>query len=359
VEQGALDQLLAQVAAGRMTARQLIAYPSFLKSAGINDLLRQLAELETERTKLLERRLETDDQVIAITKSIAGLESQLVPLATAYAGALQRQRGAISAQLATVSGKLSQFPGGAETSSRLLREAVRLNQLSLGLQAQLVQARLSAISEGGDVRALDRAIPPRDPAFPNPALTAALGLGTGLMFGLVAALVAGSHGKYVQGTGAIERLVGAPAVRLTPGVPLLMSDDDSSRTLLLIPIDDRAATEDVAARLAEHARARGARALVIDLSRPVLSGIDIDGPGKRIDDAEVAATFVIVRLASLSSESAAVALRPTRPVLLVASGNRVNRRALTSALDVLRRLNVPCLGVVLADPQVSASLVAG
>lgn len=346
VEQGALDQLLAQVRAGRMTARQLVAYPSFLKSPGINDLLRQLAELETERTKLLDRRLETDDEVVALTRSIANIEGQLVPLATAYSGALQRQRADLSAQAGAITDRLSAFPGAAQSSARLNREVLRLNQLSIGLQAQLVQARLSAISEGGDVRALDRAAPPKKVSFPDPVLTAGLGLGAGLLFGLAAALIMGAHGRYLDGPGAIERVVGIPAIRFFPGTPLLMSGRQSTRTLLLIPIEARTSTELVAARLADTALARGDTVTVLDFSQPTGHGA---GLATLIADAENSAAFVVVRLPGMSSESTAALLSHSRSVLLVAPAGRIARRTLTNAVELLRRLEVPCAGVVLAE----------
>ena len=346
-EQGALQQLLAQVASGRMTARQLLAYPSFLKSAGLNDMLRQLSELETERSKLLERRLETDDQVVALTRSITNIEGQMVPLASSYAGALQRQRQEVAGQLGRITGTLASFPREAQSSARLVREVLRLNQLALALQSQLVQARLSAISEGGDVRALDRATPPREPAFPAPKLTTALGIGVGLLVGLVAALIAGSHGKYLDGPVAVERLLGVPAVRFIPGVPLLMTGRETSRTIVLVPVDERAWTGSVAARLSDTARARGDEATIVDLSG--------DGDGtlstanERIETAERTHAFVVVRTPGLTLDPTAAVLSQSRPVLLVAHAERVNRRALTAAADTLRRLNIPCAGVVLTE----------
>ena len=349
VEEGALDQLLAQVAAGHMSARQLVAFPSFLKSPGINDLLRQSSELETARTKLLERRLETDDEVVALSRSIASLEGQLVPLARAYAGALHQQRSALTSQIARVTTRLVAFPGGAQEAGRATRELLRLTQLSLALQSQLVQARLAAISEGGDVRPLDKAVPPKEPAFPEPRLTAALGLGVGLLLGLVAAIISGSHGRYLEDAGAIERMLGIPAVRYLPGFPLLMTGREAERTLLLIPVEAGMSTEQVATRLAETALARGGNAMVVDLSAhgPAAAG----GTNARtvITRAEENASFVVVRLPGISAEATAAVLSHSRPVLLVAPSVRVDRRALSEIVDTLRRLDVPCAGVVLAE----------
>ena len=61
--------------------------------------------------------------------------------------------------------------------------------------------------------------------------------------------------------------------------------------------------------------------------------------------------LVIVRLPGLTADATAAALSDSRAVLLVAPARRANRRELVSALDTLRRLDVPCAGVVLSDAE--------
>jgi uncharacterized protein involved in exopolysaccharide biosynthesis len=351
VEQGALDQMLAQVAAGHMTKRQLAAFPAFLKSGGINDLLSRISELETQRTKLLETRLETDRDVVALDKSISDLESQLVPLGKAYSGALQRQRSEIEGQLGSMSAQLEQFPGEAQTSGRLVREVKRLGLTYAALQTQLVEARLSAIAEGGDIRALDVATVPKKVAFPNPVLTTAAGLGAGLIVGLLLALVAGSHGRYIEGPAAIERAAGVPALRFDPRTPLLMSGRSAIRTVLLIPVEQGVGTLRVAERLANTALARGQSATILDLTAPTADLPTGAGVGGLISRLEQEHSLVVVRLPGMSADSTAAALSDDRPVLLVAPARRVSRRNLTGAMDTLRRLDVPCAGVVLSETE--------
>src|SRR6185437_6180949 len=70
IERGAMDSLLAQVRRGAMGPRQIAAYPAFIKSPAITQLLAQLSELDAERLKLLATRTEQDPQVISLTKSI-------------------------------------------------------------------------------------------------------------------------------------------------------------------------------------------------------------------------------------------------------------------------------------------------
>lgn len=358
VEQGALDQMLAQVAAGHMSKRQLAAFPSFLKSPGINDLLSKISELETQRTKLLETRLETDQQVVGLTQSISNLESQLVPLGRAYSGALQKQRMEIEGQLGTMAAQLDQFPGEAQTSGRLVREVKRLGLTYAALQTQLVESRLSAIAEGGDIRALDEATVPKRVAFPNPVITTAAGLGAGLVVGLLLALVAGSHGRYLEGPAAIERAAGVPALRFDPRTPLLMSGRAAIRTVLLIPVEQGVGTLRVAERLADTALARGQSATILDLTAPAAAAPVGASVGDLIARLEQEHSLVVVRLPGMTADSTAAALSDDRPVLLVAPSRRVSRRDLTGAMETLRRLDVPCAGVVLSESE-SRELAAG
>ena len=351
VEAVALDQLLGQIAAGSMSARQLVGFPSFLKSPGINNLLQQLSLMETERTRMLERRLERDPEVVALSRSIADVEGQLLPLARSYQTSLRRQRSEIGGQLAVMDAKLGSFPGNAEEGGRLLREVKRLGATQTALQTQLVQARLNTVAEGGDVRGLDAARVPKRVIFPEPVLTSGVGLGAGFLVGILLALVGGSHGRYLEGPHAIERALGVPALQFDERTPLLMSGRSNLRTVLLIPLEPGVDTARVAERLVETALARGDRATILDLtaSSPVAPlGASIGGMMARMEQEH---GLVIARLPSLSAGSTAAVLSESRPVLLVAPSRRINRRELASALDTLRRLDVPCAGVVLSDGE--------
>ena len=59
--------------------------------------------------------------------------------------------------------------------------------------------------------------------------------------------------------------------------------------------------------------------------------------------------MVIACLPELSSDATLAALKETRPVVLVAAPGPVDRTQLAHAVDTLRRLQVPCAGVVISD----------
>ena len=356
VQSVALDQLLDRIASGTMSARQLVGFPAFLQSGGVNSLLQQLSNLETERTRLLERRLETDPEVVALSRSIKDVEGQLLPLATSYQSSLRRQRAQINSQLAVVDARLGSFPGAAEEGSRLIREVKRLGTTQTALQTELVQARLNTVTEGGDVRGLDAAIIPKKVVFPEPWLTSGAGLAAGLVVGIVLALVGGAHSRYLDDQYAIERALGVPALRFDARTPLLMSGRASLRTVLLIPVEPRVDTARVAERLVETALARGESATVLDLTAPNPVTQLGNSVGAMLGRLEQEHALVIARLPGLTAESTAAVLSESRPVLLVAPSRRIDRRELAGALDTLRRLEIPCAGVVLSDGEPHVAL---
>jgi Mrp family chromosome partitioning ATPase len=61
--------------------------------------------------------------------------------------------------------------------------------------------------------------------------------------------------------------------------------------------------------------------------------------------------MTVVQLPALTSDATIAALREDRPVLLVAAPGPVDRSRLAAAVDTLRRLHVPCAGIVMSDGE--------
>jgi hypothetical protein len=181
---------------------------------------------------------------------------------------------------------------------------------------------------------------------------------------MVAALMVGALGRWVQDPREVERTTGVPALRFDPSVPLLMNGA-ASRTVLVVPLDQRARIDAVIQRLAQTAESRSIRATVLDLSDyqsaaaamvPRISAgtidsigpFDVNGTISRLEDEF---GMVIVRLPGLVTDAAAAVLTGSRPVLLVAPQRRIDREKLVGAVQLLRRLDVPCAGVVLSSSE--------
>ena len=353
VDEGTMRQLLAQAERGQLTSRDLAAYPSFLSGTSAGVLTAQLTELEIKRIALLERRTENDPEIVAIDKTMRAIEDNIVGMARSYYQSVSQQRVQLQQRLDSLQQAILAIPAAAERGGRMKRDVLRLSQIYTALQAQLVEAQLGAISEGGLLRQIDVALPQRAPSFPQPFLTMGIGTAGGLLCGMVAALFLGWFGRWLRDPSEVERAVGVLAQRYEAEAPLLMGGNNGARTILLVPLGERAPVAAVAERLARTARHRALQTVVMDFtgaseSAPATTPVNGDA-GAVIDRMERENAAVIVQLPALASEAAVAALSETRPVLFVAPPGPVDRNRLSTAVGTLRRLNIPCAGVIMHD----------
>jgi tyrosine-protein kinase Etk/Wzc len=183
-----LDSLVYAVRDQHVDARLLAGFPDLLRSPALNDLISQIAKVETDRTILLASRTATSPQAVALALARDSLSAQLLPIATAYRQSLARQRQSVERDLAVLQSQISRLPGEAAALVKEQAEVTRLSQLNAGMGAQVLEARLAALAEGGDVRLIDPAVMPRRVSFPRPLPTIAVCLAAGLLVGGVVAL---------------------------------------------------------------------------------------------------------------------------------------------------------------------------
>lgn len=183
----ALDSLIVAAQSGRMDPRWLAGFPDLLRSPALNDLISQVARVETERTILLGRVPATSPQAVALAAARDSLAAQVLPIASAYRSSLQRQRLSGARDLSALKAGMARLPGHAAEYAKEQAEVTRLAAMNAGMGAQVLEARLAALAEGGDVRIIDPAVPPRRVTFPRPLPTLALGIIGGLALGLAGA----------------------------------------------------------------------------------------------------------------------------------------------------------------------------
>jgi tyrosine-protein kinase Etk/Wzc len=207
----ALDSLIGSVQAKHMDARWLAGFPELLRSPALNELISEIAHVETERTVLLGRAAETAPSVVALGSARDSLVAQVLPLVTAYRVSINRQLASVTSDLAKLDAQISRLPAQAAAVGKEQAEVSRLAAMNTGMGAQVLEARLAAMAEGGDVRVIDEAVAPRRVTFPRPLPTLAIGLLAGFLLGIGAALFGG----------------GAPTIVSTP-----ISSDSANRLRL-------------------------------------------------------------------------------------------------------------------------------
>ena len=183
--QRALDSLVNLVTSGRADPRALAGFPDLLRSVAVNDLVASIAQVETQRTILLGRVAAGAPQVTALARARDSLTAQLIPLANAYRQSLAHQRASLQGVADSLEGELVRLPGREASVAKQQADVTQLAQLDAGMGAQVLQARLAAMIEGGDVRLVDSAAVPRRVSFPRPVPTWLIGLFGGLLLGLI------------------------------------------------------------------------------------------------------------------------------------------------------------------------------
>jgi uncharacterized protein involved in exopolysaccharide biosynthesis len=397
VEARAFREVLNQAASGGLSARDLAAYPTFLVNPAINEILARLTTLEAERTQLLDRRTEQDADVQIIGRQIRQLEDQLITVSTAYLGGLGRREAELRGELGRYSSVLAALPEQAEANYRAQREVRRLSETLVALESELVRARLAALAEGGDVRPIDRAIPPNQAAFPQPFLTVLIGLAGGLFVGLGGAFGSSYLGSRVREPFHAELAAGVPVVSFDAEAPLLLRRTESQLALLLLPVGLGVKGGAVARRIAATAALQGSRVVLADFQdpRPAFEAPrPVDDPGssepggsvvrnqeqaissalrreERTDggayfvyrasanggsdigvhaavlELETRFSLVVVALPGIASSAAAALLGEGRTAVLVARAGRTRRAELRETVATLERIGINTAGVVL------------
>jgi uncharacterized protein involved in exopolysaccharide biosynthesis len=341
VELGALDALFSGGTRAVGTS-ELAAYPTFFQNAAINNLLNRILELRARRVELLDRRMEADPDVLVVDANLAAAEAELSRLSTSYRDGLEKQRRELAAALVPYREVIGGIPERLQEQFRLQRETRRLSETLLLIQGQLVQSRLAAIGEGGEVRAIETALPPEDPTWPKPAMFLLLGVVLGGVAGTVAATVRGYTDPVIHGEDDARSAVELPATECRPGDPLLVGGLNGCRVIVVIAASDdpRPATVAAAAILA-GARALGRDAVLADLST---GGLE-EGAG-RLPALQARHELVVVVAPSISRPEALAVTGERRRVLIVAEAGRTRSDELRHAAALLRRVDAPAAGVL-------------
>ncbi len=239
VEARALDNVLQRVAGGEAVSQaDLLAFPTFLESDAINQILVRLTNLRDQRARLLERRTPVDPDVLLLDRAIRTQETELMELAQSYRDGLEESLGQIEDRLTVYRSEMSERPY-VETESLLLENRLEVSGATfVAVQTQVVRSRLESLSEGAELRQVDRAVAPTRARFPRPRLTYAIGFAAGSVAGLVAALLGGAVTSLITDPKQVRARLALPVLDPGTEMPLPRGLVEGGWTLVPVPGSD-------------------------------------------------------------------------------------------------------------------------
>lgn len=225
-ERAALGKLLAEVDAKAARQgpeegtpyRELLAFPSLLRSQIAAGLLQSLSEVEQQRAVLLARRTTNDPDVQVLTARVKELETQLRSVVVTYLQGLGNQVATIDGTLEQFGQQLGGLPQRELEVARLARKPKVLDEISTLLERRLKEAEIAQAAGDPSVQVLDPAVPPNGPYKPNRTTNLLAGLLGGLLLGGVAAFLREYRDRTVHTRREIEIATGLPVLGLIPTI---------------------------------------------------------------------------------------------------------------------------------------------
>jgi succinoglycan biosynthesis transport protein ExoP len=226
-EHAVLTRLLDEADAKARTAkpgdaspyRELLAYPTLMRSGAANDLLSALSRKEEERSALGTQRTPDDPDLKPITERIQSLQQQIRGVVVSYLDGLSRQLTELDATQQRFGRDLSQIPQTELGLARLERQPKVLQDIYEMLQTRLKESEIAAASEDPSVRRVDPAIPQWKPIRPRPAQNLFGGASLGLVLGVAVALLREARDKSVRSRADVVDATGLPVLGLIPQIP--------------------------------------------------------------------------------------------------------------------------------------------
>lgn len=199
--------------------RQLLAFPTLLRSQAAGDIVQSLAATDHDRAVLLERRTPQDPDVRALTDRIHQLEAQLRSVVGSYLQGLTNQIATLDTGLAQFKGKLAAVPARELEIARLERKSKILEGIYTLLQTRLKEAEIGQAAQDLSVTLVDSATAPQYPIRPRRALNLVAGLIGGLLLGFVTAFIREARDKAVHTRADVQTATGLPVLGLIPRIP--------------------------------------------------------------------------------------------------------------------------------------------
>jgi len=194
----AINRLLAKPDSG-VAVDALAMIASVQKSTELSQALRDLTAREAELRALRARYTDATPNVRRLAGEVAALEHRTIPaMAAALTQELAVRAGELEHLVDSAAGGMRRVPPLAVEETRLQREVTMAEQAVVNLQQRHEEARLATVSSLPDVKLVDPATEPQEPATNWAPLVIGLALIVGLGAGVTGAVVLDRTDRRVQ-----------------------------------------------------------------------------------------------------------------------------------------------------------------
>jgi len=208
---------------GTLTA--IGSWPAFQTDQMLKNLIQEAGELTIEKQKLNQTSGQLNPRLAEIDRELAAVEGDIegrltyIISAGALSIAIEGTRSKIeetSSSIAQLTGELSTMPREEmELSIRERKSEVAANIHGLLLE-RYEEARINESMETGDVRIVDRAIPPSAPVSPNHTSDLLIGFAVGLIIGIGLAMIVEMNDTTVKSADEVVNLTGLTQIGTIP-----------------------------------------------------------------------------------------------------------------------------------------------
>ena len=269
MELAVVDRLLEGSGRDSLSTSIILGTPSLAQNGALRSLLDRLYSVRAQRSSLLELRTERDQEVQALDRSIEFLMEELEQMVVVHQASLRERLAELGSELEEYRDALSTRPADDAANFSLQGEMERLTGTFVSVQAQLVQARLTAIGQGRDLRQIDVAMPPRMPEFPRLPVNILLGILVGMFVGVSGALLQGAVTNRVFDANQLRAVTDLPVATTDASGSLLLMGLEEVRSVVIVPLGEAASATNVARWLAQAIAVSSGRASLLNLANGV------------------------------------------------------------------------------------------
>jgi polysaccharide biosynthesis transport protein len=231
-DRAAIDRILAQASESALAVDALTMIGSVQRSTEFAQALRDLTTKQAELRAIQTRYTDVSPTVQRIAADVRTLERQRIPaLATHLSRELALRENELSQRIGAASTGLRRIPPLAVEEARLAREVALRDQGVTNLTARYQEARLAEVSSIADVRLVDPAVQPEEPAARWGAILIALGFLGGLTAGIAGAVVIDQADHRVQYPEHVTETLGLNILGAVPHIERSGNGREAAGTL--------------------------------------------------------------------------------------------------------------------------------